>query len=51
MNLKQIVFIKYGLLIILLTAVTAFFLLWILEVDGRPLLNMIIAYFLNQPIC
>jgi len=50
MNLRQIFFIKYGLLIILLTAIVVFFLLWILKVDDRHLLNMIIAYFLNQSI-
>ncbi len=50
MNLKKVLFIRYGLLVVFLSAIIVFFLLWLLRVDDKPLLNMIIAYFLNQPI-
>lgn len=50
MNLKKMLFIRYGLLIIFLSAIIVFSLLWALRVDDKSLLNMIIAYFLNQSI-
>lgn len=50
MNFRKMLFIKYGLFFIFLSAITVFLLLWILRVDNKPLLNMVIAYFLNQPI-
>lgn len=50
MNLRKMLFIRYGLLIVFLSAIMVFFLLWALRVDDNSLLNMIIAYFLNQSI-
>lgn len=50
MNLRKMLFIRYGILIIFLSAVIVFFLLWVLRVDDKSLLNMIIAYFLNQSV-
>ena len=50
MNFRMMLFIRYGLLIVFLSAIIVFLLLWILRVDDKPLLNMIVAYFLNQPL-
>lgn len=50
MFLKKIPFIKYGLIVVFISAFTVFSLLWLLRVDDKPLLNMILAYFLNQPV-
>lgn len=50
MYLKKMPFIKYGLVVVFLSAIAAFSLLWLLKVDDKPLLTMILAYFLNQPV-
>ena len=50
MDLRKMLFIRYGLLIVFLTAIIVFSLLWVLRVDDMPLLDMIIAYFFNQSI-
>ena len=50
MNLRKMLFIRYGLFIVFLSTIIVLFLLWVLRVDDKSLLNMIIAYFLNRPI-
>ena len=50
MNFRKMLFIRYGLLIVFLSTIIVFLLLWILRVDDKPLLSMIIAYFLNQSL-
>ena len=50
MDLRKVQFIRYGLLIVFLTTFIVFFLLWVLRVDDKPLLNMIVGYFLNQRV-
>ena len=50
MNFRKMLFIKYGILIIFLSTIIVFLLLWILRVDDKPLLSMIIGYFLNQTL-
>lgn len=50
MDLRKMIFIRYGLFIIFLSTLIVFFLLWVLRINDKSLLNMIIAYFFNQSI-
>ncbi len=47
---KNYFFVKYGLIIIFVTACIVLFSLWILKIKDISILQRIIEYFINRPV-